>query len=65
VWLVGSNDHESYVAINVATGRVTLVGQIKGADPDRKGCPGPRCRGLGVGLRTPACKTWIYFETSN
>jgi len=46
VGLVGSNDPESYDGGSVATGRVSLAGQVKGDDPD----PGvPWSSRLGVG----------------
>jgi hypothetical protein len=32
--VVGSNDPESYAGYRVATGRVSLAGQVKGDDPD-------------------------------
>jgi hypothetical protein len=32
--LAWSNDPESYSGSSVATGRVTLAGQVKGDDPD-------------------------------
>jgi len=31
----------------IATDRASGVGQVKGDDPDRKGCPGPPGWGLG------------------
>jgi hypothetical protein len=34
VGLVWSNDPESYAGASVATGRVSLAGQVKGDDPD-------------------------------
>jgi hypothetical protein len=34
VGLVWSNDPESYAGSRVATGRVSLAGQVKGDDPD-------------------------------
>jgi hypothetical protein len=34
VGLVWSNDPESYAGSSVATGRISLVGQVKGDDPD-------------------------------
>jgi hypothetical protein len=37
--------------------------QVKSNDPDKKGHPGPPGWELGVGLTTPACKTWICLKT--
>jgi hypothetical protein len=38
-----------------------LVGarQVKGDDPDKKGCPGPSGWGFGVGLTTPHSKKLV------
>jgi hypothetical protein len=52
VLLAWSNDPESYVGGSVTTRRVSHAGQVKGDDTDKKGYPGPRGRGLGVGLKT-------------
>jgi hypothetical protein len=38
------------LAVVYATGRASHARQIKGDDPDKKGCPG---WGFGVGLTTP------------
>jgi hypothetical protein len=48
VGLTWSCDSESYASGNVANGRVSHAGQIKGHDPDKKGYPGPPGWGLGV-----------------
>jgi hypothetical protein len=42
VGLEWSNDPESYAGGSVATGRVSLAGQVKGDDPDKKRYPGLR-----------------------
>jgi hypothetical protein len=34
VWLVWSNDPESYAGGSIATGRATHAGQVEGDDPD-------------------------------
>jgi hypothetical protein len=47
----------------MATGRGSHAGHVKGDDPDKKRYPGPPGWGLGVGLVTPHCNTWICFET--
>jgi hypothetical protein len=62
--LASSEDPESYAGSRVATGRGSHAGQVKGDDPDKKGYPSPTGWGLGVGLTTPPCKTWICLETS-
>jgi hypothetical protein len=62
--LAWSENPECYAGGRVATGRGSLARQVKGDDPDKKGYPGPRGWGLGMGLTTPPCKTWIYLETS-
>jgi hypothetical protein len=44
----------------LATGRVTLAGQVEGDGPDERGYPGPRGWGLGVRLTTsPRKKTYF------
>jgi hypothetical protein len=43
----------------VATGRVTIAGQVKGDGPDKRGYPGPPGWGLGVRLKTSPCKKII------
>jgi hypothetical protein len=57
VWLASSYDPEGYAGGDVATGRVSHAGEVKGDDPDKKGYPGPPDWGLGVGLTTPSRKT--------
>jgi hypothetical protein len=44
------------LAVAYATGRASDVRQVKGDDPDKKGCPGPPGWGFGVGLTTPHSK---------
>jgi hypothetical protein len=58
-------DPDCYAGGSIATGRGFHAGQVKGDDPDKKGYPGPPVWGLGVGMTTPTCNTWICFETSN
>jgi hypothetical protein len=53
------NDPESYAGGSVATGRVTLAGQVKGEHPDKGIYPGPPGWGLGVLLATAHCKKSI------
>jgi hypothetical protein len=62
--LAWSEDPESYAGGSIATGRGSHAGQVKGDDWDKKGYPGPPDWGLGVGLTTPSCKTWICLEPS-
>jgi hypothetical protein len=57
---VWSNDPESYAGSSVATGRVSLAGQVKGDDPDQKGYPDPPGWGLGVRLTTSHRKNYSY-----
>jgi len=45
--LAWCNDPESYAGGSVATGRVTLAGQIKGEHPDKERYTGPPGWGLG------------------
>jgi hypothetical protein len=51
---VWSNDPESYGGVRVATGRVSLDGQVKGDDP------GPPGWGLGMRLTTSQRKNYRY-----
>jgi hypothetical protein len=60
--LAWSKYPESYADGSSAAGRVSLAGQVKGDDRDKKGYLGPLSWELGVGMTT--CKTWICFETS-
>jgi hypothetical protein len=62
--LAWSQDSVSYAGGSTATGRGSHAGQVKGDDPDKTGYLGPAGWGLGVGLTTSPCKTWICFETS-
>jgi hypothetical protein len=45
-----------------ATGRASHARQVKGADPDKKGYPGPPDWGFGVGLITPYSKKIIVTK---
>jgi hypothetical protein len=45
--LLLSSDPDSYVGGSIATGRVSLAGQVTGDDPDVNWYPGPPGRGLG------------------
>jgi hypothetical protein len=62
VGLVWSNDPESYVSSRVATGRVSLAGQVKGDNTDQKGYPGPPGWGLGSRL-TSHRQNYHFYET--
>jgi hypothetical protein len=62
--LAWSKDPESYACDGIATGRGCHAGQVTGDDPDKNGYPGPPDCGLGVGLTTQPCKTWICLQTS-
>ena len=58
--LVWSKDPKSYVGASVPTGKVSLVGQVKGDDPDGKryfGNPG-----LGLGVRPGSTCKKVYVE---
>jgi hypothetical protein len=46
VELAWSYDPESYAGGSVATGRITLAGQVKGDDADKKGYTGPQSWGV-------------------
>jgi len=52
-------------AVALATGRVTLAGQVEGDDPDERGYPGPPGWGLGVRLTTSPCKKLIVTKPYN
>jgi hypothetical protein len=47
------------LAVAYATGRASHARQVKGDDPDKKGCPGPPGWGLGVRLTTPHSKNLL------
>jgi hypothetical protein len=47
------------LAVAYATGRASHAGQVKGDDPDKKGCPGPPGLGFGVWLTTPHSRKLI------
>jgi hypothetical protein len=47
------------LAVAYATGRASHTRQVKGDDPDKKGCPGPPGWGFGVGLTTPHSKNLL------
>jgi hypothetical protein len=59
--LAWSKDPESYASSSTATGWGSHARQAKGDYPDKKRYPGPPGWGLGVGLTTPPCKSWICF----
>jgi hypothetical protein len=50
------------LAVAYVTGRASHVRQVKGADPDNKGYPGPPGVGFGVGLTTPHGKKLIVTK---
>jgi hypothetical protein len=49
----------------LATGRVTLAGQVEGDGPDERGHPGPLGWGLGVRLTTSPRKILFVMKTYN
>jgi hypothetical protein len=53
--LAWSEDPESYARGSIDIDRGSHAGQVEDDDPGW---------GLGVGLTTPPCKTWICLETS-
>ena len=65
VGLPWSSDPESCAGDSDVTGMASCDRQVKGADPDKKGCPGPPGWGLGVGLTVSPHKTYICRETCN
>jgi hypothetical protein len=50
------------LAVAYATGRASHARQVKGDDPDKKGYPGPRGWGFGMGLTTPHSKKLIVTK---
>jgi hypothetical protein len=62
VGLVWSNDPKSYAGGSTATGRAFHARQVKGDDPDKRGCPGPPGWGPGVGLTTSSRKRSIVSK---
>jgi len=64
VGLAWSNDPEIYAGNSGATGTASRARQVKGVDPDKKGCPGPPGWGLGVRLTVSPRKIYIGRETS-
>lgn len=58
VGLVWLKDPESYAGGSVAIGRASHARQVDD-DPDKKRHPGPLGCGLGVGLTTPPCITYV------
>jgi len=48
------------LAVAYATGRASRARQVKGDDPDEKGCPGPPDWGLDVGLTTQHRKNNLF-----
>ena len=65
VGLPWSNDPESCAGGSDAIGMASRARQVKGADPDKKGCSGPPGWGLGVRLTVSPRKTYICRGTSN
>jgi hypothetical protein len=64
VGIVLSGDPDCYAGGSLATGRVSRVRQVKGDDPDKKGYPGRRGRGLSDALTTPALENIYCCEDS-
>jgi len=62
---VWSNDPESCAHSRVATGRVSLAGQVKGDDPDQKVYPGHPGWGLGLRVTTSHRKNYSYETQKN
>jgi hypothetical protein len=62
---VWSNDPEIYAGGSDAPGMALRAREVKGADPDKKGYPGPPGWWLGVRLTISPHKTYICRETSN
>ena len=52
VELAWSSDPESYAGGSVGIGRVSIAGQVKGDDPDKKRHPGPPGWGWSMWLTT-------------
>jgi hypothetical protein len=49
-------------AVALATGRVTLAGQVEGDGPDEREYPGPPGWGLGVRLTTSSRKKNLFVR---
>jgi hypothetical protein len=52
------------LAVAYATGRASHARHVKGDDPDKKGYPGPRDWGFGVGLTTPHSKKLLLRKSN-
>jgi hypothetical protein len=50
------------LAVAYATGGASYARQVKGANQDKKGYPGPSVCGFGVGLTTPHSKKLIVTK---
>jgi hypothetical protein len=50
------------LVVAYATGRASHARQVKGDDPDKKGCLGLPVWGFGVGLTTPHSKKLIVTK---